>query len=55
MDATNLVFISLFSLFIIEAQFLQKTIGKGQLIWKANCQAVVSLNKRTNEFAFFDL
>ena len=28
---------------------------KGQLISKANCQAVDSPKKRTNEFAFFDL
>ena len=25
---------------------------KGQLIWKANCQAVNSSKKRTNEFVF---
>ena len=29
--------------------------GKGQLILKANCQAIDSPNKQTNEFAFFDL
>ena len=29
-------------------------ITKGQLISKANCQAVDSPKKRTNEFAFFD-
>ena len=30
-------------------------VFKGQLISKANCQAVDSPKKRTNEFAFFDL
>ena len=34
-------------------QFLE--IPKGQLISEANCQAVDSPKKRTNEFAFFDL
>ena len=29
--------------------------SKGQLILKANCQAIDSPKKRTNEFAFFDL
>ena len=31
------------------------SLFKGQLISKANCQAVDSPKKRTNEFAFFDL
>ena len=26
--------------------------AKGQLIWKANCQAVKSFKKQMNEFAF---
>ena len=29
--------------------------SKGQLISKANCQAVDAPKNRTNEFAFFDL